>query len=44
MLSMSTMKSAPAIDLFLLAQRVPQMVLLSFSQPNLSIPAKLPWA
>lgn len=41
---MSTMKSVPAMDLFLLAHRIPQMVLLSFSQPNLSISTKLPWA
>lgn len=41
---MSTMKSGPAIDVFLLAQRVPQMVLPSFSQPNFSISSKLPWA
>lgn len=41
---MSTMNSVPAIDFFPLAQTAPQMVPISFSQPNLLIMSKLPWA
>lgn len=38
------MNSVPAIDFFPLAQTAPQMVPISFSQPNLLIMSKLPWA
>lgn len=38
------MNSVPATDFLPLAQPAPQMVLISFSQSNLSIMSKLPWA
>lgn len=38
------MNSVPAVDFFPLVQTVPQMVPISFSQPNLSVMSKLLWA